>query len=329
MRAGVGGLREGLPWGGLDTADHLLPNELLPGDTLALRLLMPPRTLRDPTTPACPDANAQAVVPANLAGSARPVVPDRAPRLAPGTASSGGSAIVSWPHHPFVERQFGGPVTVREETTGPNPVSVVADATADTADRHAASVAGLVGLPVPGVRDDPRLGRRSVIALQRAAGNRAVGHLLGTPQQPRAVQRQDNPPAPVVDPAIDKAVKSGNALDITAIQDYGKVSEGDRIRFIGILVGETSEAISGGHIVNLWRSFGEQRLQQLVLEQRPLWDRCVTLFGGDPYAILPTAIVARLRAEYEGAVQQRATETLSQNEFVRVEAHGAAGPQDG
>ena len=160
------------------------------------------------------------------------------------------------------------------------------------------------GRPSPGLQRSV-VSHRHLVALQRSVGNQAVRRLL---------QRDATPAAPATTAAVDKAVKSGDPMDIAAITDYSPVSEPDRVRFIGILLGESSEAISGGHIINIWRSFPDDQFQNVMVAHRDLWDRSVSRFGGDPFVVLPPGLVTQIKGEYETAVRQMATETLKQNE---------------
>lgn len=139
------------------------------------------------------------------------------------------------------------------------------------------------------------------------AGNRATALALQRHATALALQRQE------ADPNLEKA-RAGDPIAIGGIIDYSKVSEADRLKFINRLVGETSEAISGGHITRIWRSFSDEQLQKLIPENRALWDRCVTRFGGDPFVILPPALVSRMRDDFEKVLLQLAGQTLAQNQ---------------
>lgn len=191
------------------------------------------------------------------------------------------------------------------------PAAHETQATKPPARRAAASEAKVAG-PHQALARGPLLVERPtysplhLLVLQRLAGNEAVTLML-------MLQRQQAPPA-TADPAIEKAVRSGNPMDIAAIPDYSRASEVDRVKFIEILVGETSEAISSGQIIRVWRSFPDDQFQRVVIEHRGLWDRCVTRFGGDPFVIVPTALADRLKGEYEKAIEQLATENVKQNE---------------
>jgi hypothetical protein len=150
-----------------------------------------------------------------------------------------------------------------------------------------------------------------------------LAHVVQQAGSPPVLRRQPAAPAATPAPpdaAIDRAVKSGNALDITAIQDFSAVKEADRLRFIRILNGETSGAISGGHVIKIWRSFPDDRFGPVMTENRPDWDRTVQRFGGDPLTVLPPKLVAKLKQEFETAVKGVATGNLKQNEQF-VDAH--------
>ena len=164
-----------------------------------------------------------------------------------------------------------------------------------------------------------------MLALQRQAGNRAVQQLLRqdatlAPAATRGgrLQRQHAPTAPppapaAADPNVERAIKTGDPMAITAITDLTAVPEQDRIRFIGILNGETSEAISGGHIIRLWRSFPDDRFAELMMANRGEWDRSLQRFGGDPMTILSPGLVKARTDALQGDIKQLAGNNLAQN----------------
>ena len=184
------------------------------------------------------------------------------------------------------------------------------------------AAAGVAGFTPSG----PTPNVAGVLALQRQAGNLAVQRLLRqeatlAPGPPAAgrLQRQHVPTAPppapaaAADPNVERAIKTGDPLAITAITDLTAVPEQERIRFIGILNGETSEAISGGHIIRLWRSFPDDRFAELMLANRGEWDRSLQRFGGDPMTILSPSLVKTRTDALQGDIKQLAGNNLTQN----------------
>jgi hypothetical protein len=155
-----------------------------------------------------------------------------------------------------------------------------------------------------------------MIALQRAAGNQAAIRMLARQGQPAA------PPATPADDAVAKAVQSGDPGDIDAITDFTKVSEADRIRFIGILNGFPGDA--HGLIPSIWQSFGDEGLPHEIEAHRDVWDQSAAGFGG-PVQLLPVSLVEKVKGQYEKAIQDLATDNLIQNaKFVdtRMEQMG-------
>ena len=145
--------------------------------------------------------------------------------------------------------------------------------------------------------DAGRLTARQVRSLQRITGNQVAASLL---------QRQ----GPALDPAIEKAEKSGDPNDIDAITDFAKVSEADRIRFIGILVHFQGDA--HGRLPEIWRSFADDDFERVLIANRELWDQTAGGFGG-PLEVMRAPLVEKVRAEYQAAIQQLAGDNLTQN----------------
>jgi len=130
---------------------------------------------------------------------------------------------------------------------------------------------------------------------------------------------------------VDKAIKTGDPLAITAIQDFSKVNEPDRLRFIRILNPETSGAISGQHIIRIWQSFPADRFGSIVMANRTDWDASVTRFGGDPMQIIPWAVENKYGAALEADIKSLAGDNLKRNsEFVdlRMQQMGLKGDSD-
>src|SRR5204863_6868837 len=88
------------------------------------------------------------------------------------------------------------------------------------------------------------------------------------------------------DATIDKAIETGDPMDITAIHTWDKVPEDQRLRFIGIINGQTG---LGGHLPFLWPGFGDG-ICAAAESHMELWGRSVSIFGGDPMALLPSGI---------------------------------------
>ena len=131
--------------------------------------------------------------------------------------------------------------------------------------------------------------------------------------------------APVADATVDRAIKTGDPSAITAITDFTRVSESDRLRFIRILNPETSGAIAGGHITKIWHSFGDDRLPSIIMANRGEWDATVGRFGGDVMALLPHSLVTKSSTAFETDLKALAGSNLQRNqEFIdqRMQALG-------
>jgi hypothetical protein len=187
-----------------------------------------------------------------------------------------------------------------EQDSGPGSIGVDARQGSTAADRTN-RVAGRQSWN-SSVKSSPH-----VAAMQQVAGNRATTRLLA-PQSTTPA----SPPSPSGDPIVEKAVQSGDPNDIDAITDFTKVSEADRLRFIGILVPFQGDA--HGRIPFIWQSFDDEQLARLMPQNRDLWDRSVSGFGGDPTVMLRSDLVDKIKGEYSAAIQKLATDNLAQNE---------------
>lgn len=145
---------------------------------------------------------------------------------------------------------------------------------------------------------------RSILALQRASGNAAVGRLVAVQRQP-APATTTSPTAPAAkDPAVDEILKRRKVPDVVAaIKDI-------------VWVHPNSTGNANEDLEKLWGSYGSG-LPDAVASHLDIWWSSARLH---PQAIAKLPHVSRARTELQNQTMARARGNLDANEkLIRAE----------
>ncbi len=197
----------------------------------------------------------------------------------------------------------------------------------------AATASGLISAGVVKRAFTPR----SVLALQRAAGNHAVTEALRG--QPVSIQRitdeqldaQSQPHHTGNDAdRIAEAARTHDIGTIKEITDFSSATEAQRIQFIGDLLNQTWVGPRDEYALEaIWNSFGPAGLSRVAGAHADLWTSCI-----DRGAELIDIEAARgMRASFESDVKAIAHHYMDLNlsfanaEFQRLGLEQGTGPQ--
>jgi len=149
----------------------------------------------------------------------------------------------------------------------------------------------------------------SILDLQRAAGNSAIGSLL-------AVQRDPPATADAERQRIETALQSKDPGDVKAIKEVNRATESEKIELLSILAYQGWAGIRDEwKMEEIWRSFGDQ-VPRVMAANRPLWTQCMD--KGADLDELP--ITKRLRTSFMTDVQSLAFQYLRLNrQYVQHE----------
>ena len=181
---------------------------------------------------------------------------------------------------------------------------------------------------------------RSVLALQLAAGNRAVTGALGSGwARPRAVQRDPSTEdgegvpaakAPTNAELIADAEKTHDIPTIKKITNFAAASEPQRIQFIGDLMNQTWVGpLDERALEQIWDSFGPDGVLRIAGEHGDLWKNSIDRGA----SLLDIPAIRQVRDDLQRDVKELAKGYMKKNldfanaEFQRLGIEQGDGPK--